>query len=418
MTQNTFDTATPFTFDQASMQSPHSVYRAMRAGTPVPRAVLPSGLKVWLVTRYEDVRAALADPRLSKDVDKARTALAAQAPEGGEGAAAEVVLKHMLNTDPPDHTRLRRLLGKAFTTSRVERIAPRVKQIADEMLDDIAALDQVDLIERYAFPLPLTVICELFGVPEQDRLDLHRWSGAMVTDSASIALTPGAQDEHTRAARQAAAQLAGYLAELVARKRAEPADDLMSALVQVHDSDGGLSAGELVSMANLTLVAGHETVTNLIGNAVATLLAHPGQLEAVRADPELLPVTLEEVLRFEGPANSALIRHTLEPVEYSGVTIPAGEFVLAMLTSANRDESRFADADRFDPGRATSGLLTFGHGIHYCIGAPLARLEGRIALDRLLRRFPELRLAVAPDELRWRFSTLIRGLDSLPVVLR
>lgn len=409
---------TPFTFDDATMQDPHPVYRSMRVDEPVLRAVMPSGMKVWLITQYNDVRAALADSRLSKDVDKAKAVLARQGLDAtGDTDHAQVAIKHMLNCDPPDHTRLRRLMNQAFTPARVERLRPRVERIAEELLDGFASEPRVDLIERFGFPLPLTVICELLGVPPADRLDIHRWSTAMVSDSASIALTTQAQDDRVGAARQAAGELAAYLAELVTAKRAEPADDLLSALIQAHDNDETLDTGELVSMANLILVAGHETVTNLIGNGVYTLLRHPEQFAALREDQSLVPRAVDELLRYEGPANSALIRHTIEPVRYGDVTIPAGEFVLCLITSANRDDDRFDRADLFDITRPPGGLLTFGHGIHYCIGAPLARLEGEIAIGRLMRRFPRLRFAVRPEELVWRFSTLVRGLDALPVLL-
>jgi cytochrome P450 len=411
------ETPTRFEFEPTTMQDPHAGYARLRAELPVHQTVMPPGLNVWLVTRYDDVRAALADPRLSKDVEQARELLQRQATLRASGAAhAQTLSKHMLNADPPDHTRLRRLMTKAFTPARVARLRPRVEELANQLLDKLSLADEAELISQFGFPLPLAVICELFGVPEADRADLHRWSTAMVTDSASVALT---SDSRSTDAQQAAAAISGYLVRLIESKRRQPGDDLLTALVQARGEHGEdmLDANELVSMAFLTLVAGHETVVNLIGNGMLALLRHPEQLAALRADPALLPNAIEEFLRFDGPANSAMLRHTTEPVTFGDVTIPAGEFVLALVTSANRDGDRFADPDRFDISRPAGGHLTFGHGIHYCIGAPLARLEGEVAFRLLLDRFPHIRLGVPADRLRWRFSTLVRGLESLPVRL-
>jgi cytochrome P450 len=312
----------------------------------------------------------------------------------------------MLNSDPPDHTRLRRLVATAFTMRRVELMRPRIVEITDELLAGLAGREQVDLVDDFAFPLPVTVICELLGVPYADREDFRTWS--------TVLLSAGEIDAVVAAGKN----MAAYLHELIAAKRADPVDDMLSALIQARDDGDRLDEAELVSMAFLLLVAGHETTVNLIANGTLALLQHPDQRAALRADPALLPGAIEEFLRYDGPISHATIRYTTEPVEIGGVTIPGGEFVVIALGSANRDDDRFADADRLDVTRPAGGHLAFGHGIHFCVGAPLARLEGQIAIGRLFDRFPDLALAVDANELRWRHSTLLRGLESLPVRLQ
>lgn len=393
--------------DEAFITDPHTVYRRLRQQAPVARAVMPRGLQVWLVTRYEQARAALADPRLSKDTAGAQELFARHAPESsGSPAFAESLAAHMLNSDPPDHTRLRTLVNKAFTSRVVESLRPRIEQISDELLDTMAAADEVDLIEAFAFPLPITVICELLGVPRAEREDFRRWSNAIVSAAA------------TEEVASAATEMATYLSGLIATKRQSPGEDLLSGLVRAHDEGDRLSDNELLSMAFLLLVAGHETTVNLIGNGTLALLREPDQLAALRARPALLPSAIEEFLRYQGPVNLATLRYTTDPVVFGGVEIPKGEFVLVSLASANRDPDRFAAPDTLDVQRSASGHLGFGHGIHYCVGAPLARLEAEVAFSGLLQRFPRLRLAAEPHTLQWRHSTLMRGLTSLPVRLR
>ena len=383
------------------IQDPHSAYERLRVEAPVRPAIMPRGLRVWLVTGYADAKAALSDPRLSKDNTRARELFETQTATGSVFASS--LAAHMLNADPPDHTRLRKLVNKAFTARTVSRLRTRIEQIADELLADVAAAGSADLLESFAFPLPITVICELLGIPGADRDSFRRWSNTIVS-----AATPEQLQQHS-------AEMAAYLAALVAAKRAHPTPDLLSDLTHVSDEGDRLSEVELVSMAFLLLVAGHETTVNLIGNGLLALLRHPGQLAALRADRSLLPGAIEEFLRFEGPVNIATLRFTAEPVQVGGVEIPAGEFVMVSLLAANRDGERFADPDRLDITRPAGGHLAFGHGIHYCVGAPLARLEAEIALGKLLDRFAEIELDGEPTELRWRDSTLMRGLETLPV---
>jgi hypothetical protein len=383
-------------FGDAFWRDPYPTLALLRAEAPVCRVDLADG-PVWLVTRYDDVRAALADPRLSKNW---RHLL----PPGARADAPVERIPMMLLLDPPDHTRLRRLVTRSFTARRMAALRPRVAEIAAELLDAVPVDAPFDLVERYAFPLPVQVICELLGVPAADRDRFGAWSRVLIDQS-----SPAAEQDAT-------AQLHAYLAELIARKRVEPDDALLGALTRVADDDGDtLSEPELVAMAMLLMIAGHETTTNLLGNAVFGLLAHPDQLALLRARPELMPRAVEEFLRFDGPVWNATYRFTTEDVELGGVTIPAASAVQLTLGSANRDEARFPDAARLRIDRDAGGHVAFGHGIHFCLGAPLARIEGEVALSALLRRFPRLELAVAPAELVYRRSTLVRGLRALPV---
>src|SRR6202012_4295940 len=317
---------------------------------------------------------------------------------------------HMLSTDPPDHDRLRRLVTKAFTARRIERLRPRAAEITTSLLDAMPAAGPVALLEAFAFPLPITVICELLGVPDSDRASFRAWTQAVLSTG-----------EAPAESGTAAMEMAGYFTALVADKRAHPADDLLSALIAARDAGDGLSERELLGMLFLLLVAGHETTVNLIGSGTLALLRSPGELGRLRADPSLLPGAVEELLRYTSPVNHATFRFTAEAVEIGGSLLPAREPVLVAPAPANRDPGRYPAPDpvpaRLDGGRDAGGNLAFGHGIHYCLGAPLARMEGVIAFGALLSRFPGLTLAVPPESLRWRPSTLIRGLETLPVRL-
>ncbi|HYQ68185.1 cytochrome P450 [Actinophytocola sp.] len=398
-------TTTPVSLAGDVMQDPYSFYRRLREEAPVREARMPRGLKVWVVTRYADAREALANPALHKDMRQMYDLIARHSRSGGRGGFGPELAAHMLNSDPPDHTRLRKLVAAAFTMRRVEQLRPRVEEITEDLLASLP--DRADLVEDFAFPLPVTVISELLGIPHADRDDFRGWTTILLStaESAKIAAAGRA--------------MTGYLRGLIAAKRSDPAEDMLSALTNTRDEDGdSLTETELVSMAFLLLVAGHETTVNLIGNATLALLRHPGQLAALRDDPTLLPGAVEEFLRYDGPLAHATLRYTVEPVEIGGVRIPADEFVLVALGSANRDGDRFTDGEELDITRGANGHLAFGHGIHFCLGAPLARLEGQVAIGRLIDRFPNLALDADPADLRWRESNLMRGLESLPVRLR
>lgn len=389
-------------------EDPHPTHARLRTEGPVVPVEMPDGYRAWMITRYDDVRAVLNDQRLSKDWRK--LALAPAESAGPAEASPENMLSvHMLNSDPPDHSRLRRLVSKAFTARRIDGLRPRVVEITAELLDGLAAHGgKVDLLASFAFPLPVTVISELLGVPASDREKFRVWSAAVV----SSVVTP-------EELQTAAAEMITYFSALLDARRAEAGtgDDLLSALLHAQEDGDRLSVGELISMVFLLLVAGHETTVNLIASGMLALLLDPAAGARLRADRSLLPDTIEEMLRYTSPVNHATPRFTTEPTRIAGTDIPAGEIVLAVLSSANRDPSRFTTPESFNIQRDPGGQLAFGHGIHYCLGAPLARLEAEVAFAGLLDRFPEMTLAVPPSQLRWRPSTLIRGLEALPVQL-
>ncbi|WP_084581580.1 cytochrome P450 [Kutzneria sp. 744] len=370
----------------------------MRREGPLRRVTMPDGVPGWLVTDHAQARALLDDRRLSKDVRIARPLF----PRDAAGGYGTKLSEHMLNDDPPNHTRLRKLVTKAFTSRAVSRLRPQIERIVDDLLDGIEG--ETELIESFAFPLPIAVISELLGVPHEDRSRIRAWSKVFVSGVTGEPLAAAARDQEQ------------LLRDLIRVKRAAPAEDLLSDLVHVSDEGDQLSEDELVSMAFLLLFAGHETTVHLLGNAVHQLLTNPKQQELLRADHSLLPGAVEEVLRIASPIHIATLRFTTEPVLVDDVEIPADEFVMISLLAANADAARFDDPRDLDVTRPAGGHLAFGHGIHYCLGAPLARLEGEIALGRLLDRFPSLRLAVDPAELRWRSSTLVHGLRVLPVI--
>ncbi|WP_329455364.1 cytochrome P450 family protein [Streptomyces sp. NBC_01497] len=381
---------------------PHARYAHLRAGGAVRHVRLPDGATAWLVLGHGLVRAALTDPNLRNDV----RASATRQDDGGFAVG-----RNMLQADPPDHTRLRRLVARAFTGRRVAALRPRVEEITDALLDAMVPRGRADLVDALAFPLPVTVICELLGVPGADRDTFRRWSSEVVAATDPVAAT-AAQRDMTR-----------YLAELIAVRRADPtADDLLAALTRTSGDGHGegeeaLSSEELIGMAFLLLVAGHETTANLISSAVHLLLRHPDQLAALRADPSLLGATVEESLRHEPPALATSLRYAAYDVELGDVTVPAGDTVIVSLASANRDPAAFTDPDRFDIRRDPAELrrhLAFGHGIHHCLGAPLARLEAPLALRALLERCPDLALDPAAGPPVWRPS-LLHGLVTLPV---
>ncbi|MEU6534611.1 cytochrome P450 [Streptomyces sp. NPDC047000] len=383
-------------FGDGFRDDPHPFYARLRERGPVHRVRLPKPddhLVTWLVVGYDEARAALADPRLAKDTTKIGLGF----PDGG------LMGRHLLSADPPEHTRLRSLVSTAFTVRRVEALRPRVQEITDELLDAMLPRGRADLVESFAHPLPITVICELLGVPGPDRAEFR----AMSTE----AVAPRSPESE----REAFTRLAAYLEELIEdKRRAGPTDDLLGELVRTTAEDGDrLSAGELRGMAFLLLVAGHETTVNLISNGVHDLLTHPGQLAALRADPGLVDGAVEEMLRHEGPVENATFRFAAEDLEIAGVSVTRGDPVIIGLSAADRDAGRFPDPDRFDIRRPTQGHLAFGYGIHYCLGAPLARLEARTAIRSLLERAPGLAQDGLPGE--WLPGTLIRGPRSLPV---
>ncbi|MEU2742026.1 cytochrome P450 [Streptomyces sp. NPDC007095] len=380
------------------VRNPYPFYARLRERGPVHRVRVPEGTEAWLVVGHEAARAALADPRLAKSWQRAAPTLSLVRPASGP---------NMLNSDPPDHGRLRKLVVREFTPRRVEQLAPRVEELTEALLDAMLARPdgRADLVEALAFPLSMSVICELLGVPSLDRAAFRTWS----TDVFSH------PDPTVR--KTASQEMGAYLNRLLDDKRRNPGDDLMSALIRTTDEGGDrLSPEELVGTAWLLLVAGHETTANLISNGTLALLSHPDQLAALRADMTLLDGAVEEMLRYDGPVEAATFRFTTEPIDIGGTVVPGGgELVLVVVADANRDRARFPDPDRFDIRRPAQGHIAFGHGIHHCLGAPLARLEARTAIRALLRRCPDLGLDVHPAAVTWREGMLVHGPRLLPV---
>ncbi|KUJ66729.1 cytochrome [Streptomyces albus subsp. albus] len=412
-------TPTPlFTWEFAS--NPYPAYAWLREHAPVHRTALPSGVEAWLVTRYADARQALADPRLSKNPLHHSDDAHGRGKVGIPGERSANLMTHLLNIDPPDHTRLRRLVSKAFTPRRVAEFAPRVQQLTDRLIDGFAGRGTADLIHEFAFPLPIYAICDMLGVPAEDQDDFRDWAGMMIRHD-----LPGGKRTPRGGVARAVKRMRGYLAELIHRKReelgaSEQQDDLISGLIRASDHGEHLTENEAAAMAFILLFAGFETTVNLIGNGTYALLRNPEQRAllqdaADRGDQALLAGAVEELLRYDGPVEIATWRFATEPITLGGQRIATGDPVLVVLAAADRDPERFDRPDVLDLTRGDNQHLGYGHGIHYCLGAPLARLEGQTALATLLRRLPDLRLAADPDDLRWRGGLIMRGLRTLPV---
>jgi cytochrome P450 len=397
-------------FGNHDRDDPYSLFAELRQRGPVHDVTLADGHRAYLIVSFPEARQALNDRRFSKDM---HAAMALSSEVVAEGLPGPSFARHMLNVDPPDHTRLRRLVSAAFSVRRIEDMRPQIQAIVDDLLDAIASRvsDQpVDLVSQFAFPLPFTVICELLGVPESDRAPLGHQLKTL--------LAPTNSPEEFARAQGASDAVVAMLTTLVETKRDEPADDLVSELIRARDGDERLTNQELLSTIFQLIVAGHDTTTSLIGNAVVSLLRNPEQLELLRAAPALMARAVEEILRYDAPVPHSTFRYAVEAVDIGGVTIPEGAQVVISLASADRDESRFASAGALDVQRSELSHLAFGHGIHFCLGAPLARLEGNVALSSLLTRFPQLRLAVPDGELHWGHGdgVVLRGLSELPII--
>ncbi|MCX4471706.1 cytochrome P450 [Micromonospora sp. NBC_01655] len=378
---------------------PYPTLARIRANGPVSILHSDEGLPMWVVARYRDVRAVLADPRFGQDVRRAQEL----ADDRVAGVPLGSDMVHMLNSDPPDHTRLRRLIHGFFTARRVAAMRPLVERVTTTLLDGIADRDTVDLVADFAFPLPMLVICELIGFPAEDRAAYRSWSTAILTHG-----------DDPEAFGRALRELTDHIAVVLERRRTDPRDDLLTVLLVARDQ-GQLTDDEIVGMVFLLLIGGHETTVNLLGTATLALLRNPDQHAWLRQNRAALPMAVDEFLRYESPVSMATLRFTTEPVDVDGVEIPAGELVLVSLGGANRDPDRFPEADRLVLDRGDAGHLAFGHGLHRCLGAFLGKLEGEVALDALLSRFPGLTLAGTEADLRWRNTIMLRGLESLPV---
>ncbi|WP_030408021.1 cytochrome P450 family protein [Streptomyces albus] len=393
-------TALPQPFDESFRAMPHAVYNKLRDEKAVHRVALPDGTAVWLVTRDADVRAGLADRRLS--VNKAHST------GGYQGYALPPALDaNLLNIDHDDHIRLRRLVSQGFTPRRAEAMRTGIQAVADRLADRLEerleSEGTADLVHDFATPLPLTVVCDLFGVPEPDRRPFGSWVSTM------LAL------ESPQQVAEAVTSVHDFLRALVDERRKAPGDDLLSALIAARDEDDRLTEDELCSLAFLVLGAGIDNVQHLLSAGFLALLRHPGQLAALRGDSSLLPDAVEELMRYAHSQLTAIRRFPTEPVEIAGTTIPAGDTVLLCLASANRDPERYPAPDRLDIRRRDNAHLSLGQGMHYCLGAPLARMQTGLALETLLGRFPGLRPAVEEDRLQWRTSFRSHALRALPL---
>lgn len=388
--------------------NPFPFYAQLRAEAPVFPVKLPHSIsrqRAWLITRYDDVLNVLKDERFVKDRRHAMT------PEQLKKVPwippMFKPLEHtMLDLDSPDHTRLRALVHKAFTPRLIEQMRDQVQALTNELLERVEPDGSMDLVADFALPLPLTMIGRILGVPAQDHQKFHRWSKTVVSAGTSrnyAVLIPTIM------------RFLGYVKKLVRERRAYPQDDLITALVQSKEGSDQLSDDEILAMIFLLLIAGHETTVNLIGSGTLALLEHPDQLAKLRCEPALIKPAIEELLRFVCPLEMATERYARENITIAETTIPRGELVMAVIGSANRDANYFDNPDTLDITRKHNKHLAFGHGVHFCLGASLARLEGQIAISTLLQRMPDLRLRCAADQLRWRGTFVLRGLEALPV---
>jgi cytochrome P450 len=386
--------------DPEFVADPYPMYQRLQADDPVHH----SPLGFWVLTRYADVIASLRDPRLIKEPIAAFVAarFGMQVPPG--------LGLSMLDRDPPDHTRLRGLVSKAFTPKALERLRPDIQRIVDGLLDAVDGHGEMDLIDEFAYPLPVNVICDMLGVPVKDHERFKQWGLDIARGLDAIMLPPESEvAQRSMAGRRA---LAAYFRELIAQRRASPRDDMLSALIAAEEAGDKLNEDELLATCILLLVAGHETTVNLIGNGTLALLRHPAELRRLRDDPRIIGTAVEELLRFDGPVQRTA-RIPSEDIVIGGRTIPKGEMVMPFLGAADRDAAQFPDPQRLDLTRADNRHIAFGMGIHFCLGAPLARMEGQIAINTLLQRLPKL--ALATDKPEFRQSLTLRGLQSLPV---
>jgi cytochrome P450 len=388
--------------------NPFPFYAQLRAEAPVYRTTMNGAAKnpLWFITRYQDVASVLKDERFVKDPKNAL--LPNEMPRASRlPGFFHIMDNNMLKMDAPDHTRLRVLVHKVFTPARVEQMHQRVQQLADELLDKAAKNKHFDLIEHYALPIPFTIISEVLGVPAVDYAKIYAWKKSLMSPVSGRIQRLGRVPTFLG--------FFNYIRKLCHMRRVDPQDDLISALAKADDNGEMLSDEELQGMVVLLLVAGHETAVSLISNGTLALLEYPDQFDLLRQNPTLIKSATEEFLRYYPPIETATDRYAREDVTIEGVTIPRGGKVMAVIASANRDESQFENPDTLDLSRENNKHLSFGQGIHYCMGAPLARLEGHIAFNTLLARMPNLRLEVPIESLRWRSSVTFRRLEAMPV---
>jgi cytochrome P450 len=393
------------------MQRPYEVLERFRARGPVHHVVFPHGAAVWLITRYDDVRNLLSDPRVSKDGRRMNemfvrhSGLPMDDDEPPSVGFDDELSWHMLNSDPPRHTRLRSLVSKAFTLRRMEEFRPCIEQVTKDLLDELGAKRDIELVGEFALPLVIAVICDLLGIPFDDRDTFRRWA---------VELVGAGQDPEV--VERASKNVVEYANAAINEKRVHPGDDMVSGLLRGKEDGDRLTQDELVAMIFLFTVAGHVTSMHTISNAVYNLLLNPGELARLRADLSIMPAAVDELMRYDSAVAVATFRFTAEEIKVGGTVIPAGEILALSVSSAHRDGARFPDPDRLDLHRRPNGVLGFGHGPHFCIGQPLAKITTEIALARLIERF-DFEFTADPHQLRWESSTLLRGPITLPIRL-
>ncbi|MBA9028906.1 cytochrome P450 family protein [Peribacillus huizhouensis] len=384
-------------FTKEFTKNPYPTYAKLRETEPVYRILLPDGQYGWMITRYEDAIEALKDLRLIKNFSKLT----------GENEGYDSIFTHnMLFSDPPDHKRLRGLVQKAFTPRMIAEMRDRIQEITDDLLDEIAKKDSMNLIDDLAFPLPIIVICEILGVPSEDRDKFRIWSNSLIE---------GTNGEHAKDMAVHMQEFTKYLGDRFSKVRESPGEDLISQLIMAEEEGDKLTEKELYGVVSLLIIAGHETTVNLIGNSILSFLEHPDQLQLLQDHPEMIHTALEESLRYNGPVEFSTSRWAREDFEFKGKEISKGDLVIIALNSANHDPNQFTDPEVFDITREKSPHLAFGKGIHLCLGAPLARLEGEIAISSLLQRFPQIKLRVDTNELEWRPGMVVRGVKEIPL---
>lgn len=395
--------------DPAFRADPYPFYTRMRHTAPVAPMKAIMGAQSWLITRYDDVVSALKDPRFSSD-PKDKGADSDRMNAWWMPRVFKVLSNSMITSNDPAHQRLRGLVHLAFTPRRIERITARVEEVTSGLLDTAGRKNEIDLIREFALPVPLTVISELMGVPAKEQMGFFNAVSPFLDSLTGNPLKILGQFPN-------ATRLLRFFERMIALRRADPQDDLISALVQAEQAGDRLTPDELLSMIFLLLLAGHETTVNLIGNGTLALLEYPDQAAWLRQHPEMIDRAIDELLRYANPVEHGTNRILTEDVTLHGVMMPKHSTVLLMLAAANRDETVFANADRLDLNRNPNRHVAFGLGMHYCLGAPLARLEGRIAISALVQRFPNMKLMVRPEQVEWRTAVAVRGVKRLPVRL-
>ncbi|GGJ77661.1 cytochrome P450 family protein [Deinococcus aquiradiocola] len=399
---------TPNVFDPATAANPYPMFARMRASGPVvqidaPTAYNPTGSATWLITGFAETVRFLKDPRFTVDASAIHpdAGVFGHSAEGGAQEQSFLGAKTMVSVDGAEHTRLRGLVGKVFTPRYVETLRPRIQALTDALIDRVQDSGRMEVVADFGYPLPIQVICEMLGVPPTDMKQMQVWSEGL--------------SDHANPQPEVLRDFSAYVMQLIAHKRARPGDDLISGMIRLEEKGDTLTEGELMATVGLLIFGGHETTSNLLSIGILTLLDHPEQLAGLKADPGRIPAAVEEILRYNGPVFSPAPRYAREDVELGGQQIRRGDVILAALGSANHDERAFTDPEELNLARELNRHVAFGQGVHFCLGAPLARLEGEIAFETLLRRLPGLRLDVPRDQVVWRDSTQLRGLKTLPV---